>query len=78
MNNQNIIIFIKKAFLIVFFMARSFTQTGYEPFENNKYYITLVEKDYQLSAFDRFNKKLFSLSCKTITKKELKKIRTPK
>ena len=49
-----------------------------EPFENNKYYINLVEKDYQLSAFDRFNKKLFSLNCKSITKKELKKIRTPK
>ena len=49
-----------------------------EPFENNKYYITLIEKDYQLSAFDRFNKKLFSLNCKSITKKELKKIRTSK
>ena len=49
-----------------------------EPFENNKYYITLVEEDYLLSAFDRFNKKLFSLNCKSITKKELKKIRTPK
>ena len=71
----------KQWFVNSLLIDRDFSSEGElesEPFENNKYYITLVEKDYQLSAFDRFNKKLFSLSCKTITKKELKKIRTPK